>query len=335
MNNVNRNDEALFAWNQWKLICSIAGCPDASRQILEAEVTNAFRKKFHRVVGNQLDQLFSDYDATNSKKEDTENLDDSPCQSGEGADQDFVDLPNEEDDDLDKEGSVSDKSNGSQAPAVVWAHEFDCGIIEKANIGKSQKNYKDHTWECIKNSSDPALKVIRGQLLGRCGIINEIAERFLRNNFPQIWEKQISIHMGIGRDDTGKSRTLGDVLPDKERSSLNSFDKECLTDHFSHAFSNDNSAILLVYLAKISLSIPELKNYVGLSNTTIYDRLNNVILPAIKAFPEECLRILFIPGATSFVISLLMNRIKPEKKSAFLLQRIENGMNRVNKRGDL
>lgn len=335
MNNVNRNDEALFAWNQWKLICSIAGCPDASRQILEAEVTNAFRKKLHQVVGYQLDSLFFRYNGANSKKADAGNPDDFSCQFERESAQLSDDSSEEQNNDLDKEGAVSDKSNGCQEPAVVWAHEFDCGIIEKANIGKSQKNYKDHTWECIKNSSDPALKVIRGQLLGRYGIINEIAERFLRNNFPQIWEKQISIHTEIGRDDTGKSRTLGDVLPDKERSSLNCFDKECLTDHFSHAFSNDNAAILLVYLAKISLSIPELKNYVGLSNTTIYDRLNNVILPAIKAFPEECLRILFIPGATSFVISLLMKRIKPEKKSAFLLQRIENGMNRVNKRGDL
>ena len=318
-----RNEEALYAWNQWKWICSIGGCPEASRQILKAEVANAFRKKFYRVAGDQLDSLFAGYNGTNSKKKNAEDLEGSPSRPGRESDQDIVDSSDEQVNDSDGVDSVAEEASDAQHSWVDWAHEFDCGILEKANSSKSRKNYKDLTWECIKRSKDPALKIIRGKLLGHFGIINEIAERFLRNNYPQIWEEQISLYSETGCDDAGNPRTLEDTLPEKERSSLNRFDKECLIDHFDHAFSNDNAAILFVYLSGMSLNIPELKEYVGLSNSTIYDRLNNVILPKIKTFSEECLQIFFIPGATNFVISFLMQQIKPEKKAALLLQRVE------------
>ena len=63
----------------------------------------------------------------------------------------------------DAENQKTGKNTGKNF-RIDWAHEFDCGIIEKANSEKSPKNYKDHTWECINRSDDPPLKIIRRPL---------------------------------------------------------------------------------------------------------------------------------------------------------------------------
>lgn len=221
---------------------------------------------------------------------------------------------------------------------VDWAHEFDCGIIEKTNSEKSPKNYKDHTWECISRSDDPPLKIIRGQLLGFVGVINEIAERFLRNNFRQIWENQSSLQSPM-IDGDGDSGTLEDTIADDKPlwydSALDQSDKDCLQNCFRNLFSNDNAAIFLVYLTgysslfakKISIAIPELQKYVGLSSTSpIYDRLNNVIRPIVQRLSPECLQVMSVPGANDFLIFLMIEQIKPEKRASSLLQKVTDGM---------
>lgn len=363
MNDRNKewNEKSLTAWNQWKSICSICGCSDEYKHILMIEVVNAFQKKLHSVIGNQLDSLFSDsYEATTAGEEKTERAI-LPSQSGElPSDGSFYHSEDFDEKDIDKDKDLEDlitpedanelnpddaenQEQGNKTEKlfrVDWAHEFDCGIIEKANSGKSPKNYKDHTWECINRSDDPPLKIIRGQLLGHLGIINEIAERFLRNNFHQIWEKQISLQLPIGADE--ESGTLEDTIADKEKScSLDQSDKDYLQNSFRNLFANDNAAIFLVYLTgfssmfikKISISIPELQKYVGLSSTSpIYDRLNNVILPKVQGLSPECLQSMSVPRASDFLIFLLIEQIKPEKRACSLLQKVTNEMGNTQKR---
>jgi hypothetical protein len=72
--------------------------------------------------------------------------------------------------------------SSSELDANCLAHEFDCGIIEKAELAKTKKNYKDYVWLSIRESDDPPLKVIRGLLLGPRGLINEIVENWLKSN---------------------------------------------------------------------------------------------------------------------------------------------------------
>jgi len=357
----NWNDNALLAWNQWKAICSICGCPPEQQKILMVEVSRAFQKKLHAVIGNQLDTLFSVNHQVGSIEKDNEESDVLPSQSGRlptdsmfynTDDSSYTNAEGEckghiefEDEDCEQESVVKDKPENEQDNTsdptgrkydwrVNWAHEFDCGIIEKANSPSSPKNYKDHTWECIMRSKDPPLKVIRGQLLGPLGIINEIAERFLRSNYPQIWEKLISLQIPISSDEDD-SGTLEDTIPYKVVASrYNSLDKseeEYLQKSFWKLFTNDNAAIFLVYLTdfsplfsqKISIATPELQNYVGFSAiSSLYDRLNNVILPKIQALPKECLQVMTIPGASDFLIFLMIEQIKPEKRALPLLQRV-------------
>lgn len=364
--NENWNEKALIAWDQWKAICSICGCPAEHQKILMVEVSRAFKKKFHSVIGTQLDSLFSPDYRVEIKNDDGEEKDVLPSQSGrlpndslfyktdessedddedaslenmepdtESGEQDFVaqdDSGNEQQDD------TSDTPVNPKDYRVNWAHEFDCGIIEKANSPTSPKNYKDHTWECIQRSDDPPLKIIRGQLLGFQGIINEIAERFLRNNFHQIWEKQTSLQTPVGPDDED-SGTLEDVFEDKsvvpQGSKLDKTDEVLLRNCFQNLLPNDNAAIFLVYLTgfstlfrrKVSIAIPELQEFVGLSSTSpLYDRLNNVILLQIQTLPKECLQAMSASGASDFLIFLMMEQIRPEKRAFPLLQRVNEGM---------
>ena len=182
------------------------------------------------------------------------------------------------------------------------------------------------------------MKIIRGQLLGFQGIINEIAERFLRNNFHQIWEKQTSLQTPVGPDDED-SGTLEDVFEDKsvvpQGSKLDKTDEVLLRNCFQNLLPNDNAAIFLVYLTgfstlfrrKVSIAIPELQEFVGLSSTSpLYDRLNNVILPQIQTLPKECLQAMSASGASDFLIFLMMEQIRPEKRAFPLLQRVNEGM---------
>ncbi len=95
------------------------------------------------------------------------------------------------------------------------AHEFDCGIIEKADFAKTRKNYKDYIWLKLSKSEDPPLKVIRGGLTGTQGIINEIVEKWLKDKGWQmgsrkdpntgkrvdIWYKPESLDGKIYKDD--------------------------------------------------------------------------------------------------------------------------------------
>ena len=364
--NENWNEKALIAWDQWKAICSICGCPDESKKILMVEVTRAFQKKFHSVIGTQLDSLFSPDCRAEFKNEDCEEKDVLPSQSGrlptdslfyktdESSDDDDEDasLGNTEPDTesgeqdfvVQEESSDEQQDDASDTPVnpkdyrVNWAHEFDCGIIEKADSPTRPKNYKDHTWECIQRSDDPPLKIIGGLLLGFLGIINEIAERFLRNNFHQIWEKQTSLQTPVGTDDED-SGTLEDVFEDKSvvplGSQLDKTDEDLLRKCFQNLLPNDNAAIFLVYLTgfstlfrrKVSIAIPELQKFVGLSSSSpLYDRLNNVILPKIQTLPQECLQAMSASGASDFLVFLMMEQIRPEKRTFPLLQRVKDEM---------
>ena len=378
----NWNDVSLIAWNQWKDICSICGCPDESQRILKVEVARAFKRKIRSVVGNQLDSLFAiDYGSGTTEKEEDDVL---PSQSGhlptsavfyndeagveaecqnrfesevetfeqDGASRDGEDVSSKGQDEEDE----SDMTCRNNDWRMFWAHEFDCGIIEKAKSPKSPKNYKDHTWECIKRSNDPPLKVIRGQLLGKHGIINEIADRYLQNNHEQLWRKMASLQSPQWSDEGDDNpETLEDTLPHKETSSrdtaLDQTDKKFLRESFWNLFSNDNAAIFLVYLTrysplfprKLSIASPELQSYVGVDSfSPLYDRLNNIILPKLQTLvskeseeseeskeskeSKERLQVMSVPGTTDFLIYLLIEQIKPEKKAFYLLQWVFEAM---------
>ncbi len=330
MNNTKWNNQALDGWMEWKEVCAICKCSEPYKTILATEVTNAFKKKLRRVVNTELDNLFSFSDNNNvlsdNGEEEKMSVGDAEANESDSENNNI---------DFDAEGTGASLTQSK----FYWANEFDCGIIEKANFSKKKKNYKDFVWSLFAKSSDPELKIIRGELLGFKGIINGIAERYLRYNHHSLWAKYRDSTDMVSwdkefDDSEGNKITIGDTIGENDiltptRSSrLGISDKDGLRNFFAEKFSQDNAAILLVYLTnfcsafngrkKISLGEPELLKFVGLSSSSCYDRLNKVILPVIKESKE-----MFIPGSVDFLFSLLKKQLQPEKEAEKLLLLLE------------
>lgn len=240
---------------------------------------------------------------------------------------------------------------------VNWANEFDIGIIEKSELSKTKKNYKDFTWQKIKESSDPPLKVIRGELLGGKSIINGIAERYLRVNHHTVWKNVsgcysnykrckrhgksknckkcdkyencknwifVSTEAPLNEGNTGDSRTIGSTLQDNSKSPESSFDIEVLEQCFPK-FSNTDAAILLCHLEGIALTNPNLLEFVGKAKTRVNDRLNNFIVPKLRNMSNDCKEA--CKKNTDFIISSLKEQISSEKGSQKVLLDIEQMKN--------
>ena len=242
---------------------------------------------------------------------------------------------------------------------VNWANEFDVGIIEKSELARTKKNYKDFTWQKIKESSDQPLDIIHGKLLGKVSIINGIAERYLKVNHPTIWENAsrsnsnfkrckklkkavnckecnmyetckdrilVSINDPLKQSDTfDNSKTIESTLHDDSDTPGSSFDTEVLERDFPK-FSCTDAAILLCHIKGIALTKSSLLKFVKKSKTTVNDRLNNFIIPKLRGISNECKEA--SKKNLNLLICKLKKQISSEKGSQeFLLEieQIENG----------
>lgn len=138
-----RDRASLEAWCEWKRICSIRGCEKQKRDLLAKEVAKAFDRKLTEALGENRWWLLGDLKP--KPKEGSK-------QEGEEEEED--------------EKTRKKRKEEEEERIHELAHEFDCGIIEKADLAKTKRNYKDYVWQKIKESNDPPLKVIRGLLFG-------------------------------------------------------------------------------------------------------------------------------------------------------------------------
>ena len=171
--NVNENDNALAAWEEWKEKCFVIlvssdGEYGDLRAILRKLIYSSFKRKFTAICPMQAGDIMKDQ--YREKKADGNN-------SGQNI-KEFVDN--------------------------YWSTEFDEGIIRtkppkefmeklQQETGKAAeliKCYKDFVWYPVRDAGcDPNLKLtwIQGKLIGKKSAINGIAERYLRNYHNDIW----------------------------------------------------------------------------------------------------------------------------------------------------
>ncbi len=290
------DNKALRAWQEWKVVCSILGCSKEHRKILAACVSKAFKRKIQCCVGCKLDGLFA---------------------------------------------SVSYED---------WAQEFDVGLIEtalrcKEPERKQAKKWKDWLFDKVAASSDPPRRVIEGKLIGKKGIINDIAERYLRDNHSLLWmqkgDKRVymlhaSMDEKINPSDAGDGRTLGDTLASKAPPKLEDADLVRLRGLIDGKLTDVHAAILLVDLVskvrqsrerkKLSLGMPELLQFTQLSQSTCYARYDNEIRPMLLELKAAVLKSPVAYRAVDFLISLLQEQLKSEKRAEALLLRIEKAL---------
>ena len=88
-------------------------------------------------------------------------------------------------------------------------HWGEFGHVRKA------KAWKDVVWQAVAQSADPPLKVVLGKLLGRTGVIRQVAEEWLTKNFSCRFVDDPETGKKVLYFDDSRDRTF---LPDAEDS---------------------------------------------------------------------------------------------------------------------
>lgn len=120
---------------------------------------------------------------------------------------------------------LSGENGCSALSDLDCAQEFDAALNEYENLTlydqhhwgeavheRKRKAWKDFVWQAVGQSDDPPLKVIRGKLLGRQGVINRIVEEWILKNYSGHFETD---------HETGKQvLKLDDYVDGKKNDSL-------------------------------------------------------------------------------------------------------------------
>ena len=301
------NDKKLAAWENWKKICSVAGCDANSQKILSQLIRNAFLKKFNKICPQNTSEIF-DLGWLNDAVQRTE-------QNSHGS---------------------ATKTKG-QKNLEFWAHEFDCGIINTP-IPENQngifKHYKDFLWAKKAVSNDPPLKVISGKLVGELGVINDIAEKYLRNNHYEVWLnyneycnnqnrknklqdpslRHVSIDQPVGDDDAEVAELIGDPRVSSDFSES----EKLLYQDICAAFNVTEIAFILAK-TYLLMSSPEFLDFVQMKKTAANYYWNNTVVKKLKS-DSIYYELLGSPGA----INLIKKLLSTEKSAKTFLLKVEN-----------
>ena len=361
------NDRMLEAWEEWKEICFVGGCNPDTQRLLETEIYAAFRAKFEIIFKDNVeDFLFTiGNDAPRKDKNedewDGENEDNADGKIGDDGEFDFG-LNSESDVEIDSEDDVQRERNSVSAQSLktLWALEFDHGVIETPPPDSSVvedaietpppdssvvegvvefqplfKCYKDFLWYVKQHSDDPPLKVIRGKLVGPLGIINGIADNYLRFTRPDIWEnyvearnnknrqkkkdvkqiKQVSIQEEVNED--------GDTLGDFIRGGNPVFHEELadIKKEIKAIFTVKELALILARRAKL-LTHPETEKFLNAGHTTISGIWND----PTNGLRKKCREHFKFFQKESQAIFIMKNIIAEEKNSKSFLNTFEKAM---------
>ena len=245
-----KNAQALRAWDEWKEICWVAGCSAEAQDVLNREIYVAFKRLFQTRMPLNADEI------------------------------------------------LRDESD--------WATEFDMGVIntpppglkksaapesepDSAEITGLKKKYKDYLWALVQDSSDPSLQVIRGKLTSPVGIINGIADNYLKVHYPAQWEnyqefrnntarknkrdtppvQEISLQAPVGEDGT----SLEELVPGEDWQPGDEKPAD-LERKLTELFSPREIALIFAHMAK-KTTAPETEAFLGCGHTTIANMWNN------------------------------------------------------------
>ncbi len=296
---LNENNEmVLEAWNQWKKICSILGSPQPYQNILIQKVASAFNQKIQQVTGRPMNIL--------AKAQNVE----SECEDAEYSRREETDR--------------------------IFAHEFDCGIIEKARHPGSPLNYKDAVWIKVKESSDPPLKVIHGKLIGPCSTINAIVENYLVRNFNFKWAvspkkvRYLKAHASLQEPTSGQDgdeAELGnfvealctpDEIPDE--------DKEYVQSKCKETFSSREAATLLAFSADMALTDQLLLDFIGTGSSQCYEIFKQAKIK-LQAVLEDLDADDQPKPTAQIILENLFLQLKPEKSASAFLKEVSERIN--------
>lgn len=250
-------EEELAAWNAWKKICFVDGCPPEARSYLR-----------RRIISKMLRLL------VNNGALDRHDCLDTYGQYGPVDDHDII------------QAFDLFRANNDQ-PVIADQDSNPTNASELSGLARRQyKEHKDFVWAKIAASNDPPMKVINGMLLGPRGIINEVCNELIKSYFPAFSARVIqqesqkavrrffyaqSIDQPVADND---ARTLGDMIVDElalppDRSAAeNDTEYACIAHELIATLSQEEKIILLAMLHHISASTVQLCRAVGRQKST-------------------------------------------------------------------
>ncbi len=243
------------------------------------------------------------------------------------------------------DGTVStiDGKDWDEGKANPFVHEFDVGIIEKAEAPgdnrqtgaeKVKKNYKDATWAAVRESQDPPLKVIHGKLIGPKGIINDIVEHYVERNCPFHWvtvngrrsliRSGVSVDEPLRGDGGGESaKTWEELLRDcSTPPELPPGDVAELRRLVWELLSLEECAALLADFRGLTLEHPALLEFLGRTKGASYaarDRARQTLLQCRDLLSGDTQRL-----ALDFMLRQLKERLAAEKRALRLLHALSS-----------
>lgn len=251
-------EEELAAWNTWKKICFVDGCPPAVRSYLQRRIVS---KMLRLLVNNGA---LERRDCLNSNG-----------QYGPVSDHDII--------------QAFDLFRASKDQPTCADQHSNRAVAPEQSHGLSRRQYKEHkdfVWAKIGASADPPMKVINGMLLGPRGMINEVCNDLIESYFPAFRARVIhqesqktvrrffyaqSIDQQVADND---ARTLGDMIVDELALPPDQAAAENDVEYAYHAheliaiLSQEEIIILLAMLHGIKASAAELCKAVGRQKTT-------------------------------------------------------------------
>ena len=319
------NDEkVLAAWNEWKDVCAVNGCSIESQSFLKKEIERGFWVKLCKYVEN-CDIL--------------KDLDDEDCT-------------------IEFDSALSEYEHSDQEGHEIYhkGHFGDKNRVRKA------KCWKDFTWAKIADSPDPELKVIRGELIGKKSVMNQIVEDYVRRNYSgrtvkverkdkkplEVFRRDDSlIEQGDPSEDRGREKVSHIVYADSADIHLDRFDsygfehlfssepiglslKNQLRDFFVEILTIQECAVILAYLHKLPLyNEKKILSELGLGKsmankmlTKSLEKLKNLLFSS--KFEELREAIFSSCECRRFIESSMKERLCVEKYAPSLLSRIDD-----------
>ncbi|MFA6929690.1 MAG: hypothetical protein WCT05_05140 [Lentisphaeria bacterium] len=251
-----RPEEELAAWNAWKKICFVDGCPPEQRSYLRrriiAKMTHELRK-YGIDTGRDHwlsdDELVSEFDLFLA------------CKDG-----------------------ASPEGGGSES-----------GRVANGLSRRQFKQHKDYIWNKLQGSKDPPMQVLNGILLGPRSIIMDVLRKVLRSHYSTREVRLIDRNTGTkvrrlqrlkslqepleGAD--GRSDTLEERLADKQPTpdalaGENSAELKITLQLLVQTLSREERLVLLAKLLRINASAPSVSRVLGRGKSTVCALLRQV-----------------------------------------------------------
>lgn len=234
------SEQELAAWDKWKEICFIGGCPEEARTYLRRRVIYAMRELLKKIgsedhnVQVNGDDIVMAFDLFMAYK------DGAPVDIG-----------------------VARRSASGSPP-------------DSAKGRSAYTQHKDYIWHKMLASSDPPMKVLNGKLLGPQGIIMDVCEWLIKKHFMVFQKTKVDKVTGERKrrfgfytsldapltddsDTTSGENQASDIFPAPDQAAAESeLELEQIAQKLLGTLKVDEKTVLLAMLSNMNCSAPEL-----------------------------------------------------------------------------